>query len=142
MLDRATFRVKIATLLSYTLCGVPSVYYGDEIGMQGYADPLNRKTFKWDNINHNLLNFFIKLGEIRRSYSCFANGAFKELYSKSGAYMFKRYNEESEVLIMTNVGEEVKINFEGQLKNLLDGKIYEGEYLSKKNTFAVFVKNN
>ena len=51
-------------------------------------------------------------------------------------------NEESEVLIMTNVGEEVKINFEGQLKNLLDGKIYEGEYLSKKNTFAVLVKNN
>ena len=142
LLDRATFRVKIATLLSYTLCGVPSVYYGDEIGMQGYADPLNRKTFKWDNINHNLLNFFIKLGEIRRSYSCFANGEFEELYSKFGAYMFKRYNEESEVLIMTNVGEEVKINFEGQLKNLLDGKIYEGEYLSKKNTFAVFVKNN
>lgn len=141
LLDRALLRVKIASLLSYTLCGVPSVYYGDEIAMQGYADPLSRKTFKWDNINEDLLEFFKKIGEIRRSYSCFANGEFKELYAKEGVYIFKRFNEESQVMIVVNVGNDVKIKFDGEMQNLIDGKIFKGEYSSKKNTFAIFAKN-
>ncbi len=140
--SRAINKVKIATLLSYTLCGVPSVYYGDEIGMQGYADPLSRKTFKWDNIDNQLLSFFQKIGEIRRSYSCFANGEYKEIYSKSGAFIFKRYNEECEVLIAVNVGENIKISFDDEMTNLIDDKNYANEFVLKKNTFAVFVKNN
>ncbi len=140
--DRAKNRVKIATLLSYTLCGVPSVYYGDEIGMQGYADPLSRKTFKWDKIDEELLSFFKKLGAIRRSYSCFERGDYSEIYAKNGTLIFKRHDEHTEVLIACNVGESIKIAFDGELYNLIDEKDYSGSYHLTRNSFAVFIKKN
>ena len=35
-------RLRMAYAIIYTLPGVPCLYYGDEIGMQGYRDPFNR----------------------------------------------------------------------------------------------------
>ena len=46
--------MKLASLIQYTLPGVPSLYYGDEAGMQGMKDPFNRACFPWDNINKEL----------------------------------------------------------------------------------------
>ena len=37
--------MKLASLIQYTLPGVPSLYYGDEAGMQGMKDPFNRACF-------------------------------------------------------------------------------------------------
>ena len=34
------------------------IYYGDEIGMQGFEDPLNRRYFTWDNIDNDVLFVF------------------------------------------------------------------------------------
>ena len=35
-------RLKAAMALQFFLPGVPSIYYGDEAGLQGYKDPFNR----------------------------------------------------------------------------------------------------
>ncbi len=43
-------RLKLVTLLQFTLPGAPSVYYGDEVGMGG-GDPDNRRPFPWPDIN-------------------------------------------------------------------------------------------
>ena len=47
--------MKMASLIQFTLPGVPSVYYGDEVGMQGMKDPFNRGCMQWDNKNTELL---------------------------------------------------------------------------------------
>ena len=39
--------LKLASLMQYTLPGIPCVYYGDEAGMEGYRDPFNRVCFPW-----------------------------------------------------------------------------------------------
>ena len=39
--------LKIAVGIQYTLPGFPCVYYGDEVGMEGYRDPFNRGCFPW-----------------------------------------------------------------------------------------------
>ncbi|MDY4419378.1 glycoside hydrolase family 13 protein, partial [Parafannyhessea umbonata] len=43
----AVSRLWVAALLQMTLPGVPSIYYGDEAGLQGYGDPYNRAAFPW-----------------------------------------------------------------------------------------------
>ena len=59
--------VKLASTVQFTLPGIPSIYYGDEIGMQGYADPFNRGCFVEENAEQSLLEHYRKLGNIRRS---------------------------------------------------------------------------
>ena len=39
--------LKLAVVLLYCFPGSPTVFYGDEAGMQGFEDPLNRGTFPW-----------------------------------------------------------------------------------------------
>ena len=45
--DRAT--VRLATLAQMTLPGVPCIYYGDEVGLEGGMDPASREAFPWDS---------------------------------------------------------------------------------------------
>lgn len=41
----------IAATLQLTWVGAPSIYYGDEIGMEGDRDPENRRGMRWDLAN-------------------------------------------------------------------------------------------
>ncbi len=61
-------KLKLASCLQYFLPGVPSLYYGDEIGMQGFEDPINRRPFSWDNIDKQLLEHYRYLGNLRREH--------------------------------------------------------------------------
>ena len=67
-LDLSLKRVKIASLLQFLLPGVPSIYYGDEVGLQGYEDPMNRAPFPWGEENEDLLSHYRFLGELRKTY--------------------------------------------------------------------------
>jgi glycosidase/fibronectin type 3 domain-containing protein len=40
-------RLRLASLVQYTLPGMPTVYYGDEVGVTGGDDPDNRRTYPW-----------------------------------------------------------------------------------------------
>ena len=61
-------RVKLASFLQYVLPGVPSLYYGDEVGLQGYEDPMNRAPFPWGREDQDLLSHYRFLGEMRKKY--------------------------------------------------------------------------
>ena len=44
-LARRRARLRLATLLQFTLPGAPTIYYGDEVGLTGADDPDDRRTF-------------------------------------------------------------------------------------------------
>ena len=72
-IDDALRRVLLAYAMLYTLPGVPCVYYGDEIGMQGYRDPFNRAYFDWNSTERRLRVPLTNLARLRRS--CDAGGS-------------------------------------------------------------------
>ncbi|MCR5207045.1 MAG: glycoside hydrolase family 13 protein [Eubacterium sp.] len=98
--------LKRAALLQFTLPGVPSIYYGDEIGMQGMKDPFNRACMEWDSPNSELLKWYKRLGEIRRGCKVFEKGEFIPVYFAQQATVFKRSDNNSEVLVALNLGDD------------------------------------
>ncbi len=60
-------RLKAAMALMFFLPGVPSIYYGDEAGLQGYKDPFNRRCYPWGNEDHELIEYVSRLSRVRKS---------------------------------------------------------------------------
>lgn len=98
--------MKTASLLQYTLPGVPSIYYGDEAGMQGMKDPFNRACFPWNNINDELYKWYKRLGEIRLGCPAFKAGEFRIVYARAGALAYTRSSGENTVLVAVNISAE------------------------------------
>ncbi len=94
--------MKMASLIQYTLPGVPSLYYGDEAGMEGMKDPFNRACFPWDNINEDLLKWYKRLGEIRNGCTAFKEGTFEPVYSSYSTIAYKRVSADNQVLVAVN----------------------------------------
>jgi len=42
-----TQRVRLASLIQFTVPGMPTVYYGDEVGLTGADDPDDRRAYPW-----------------------------------------------------------------------------------------------
>ncbi|MEE1065841.1 MAG: glycoside hydrolase family 13 protein [Acutalibacteraceae bacterium] len=94
--------VKMASAVQFTLPGVPSIYYGDEAGMQGYKDPFNRCCYPWGNENKELLEWYRKLGEIRSADKCFVDGRLEILSSVAGCVAYSRKKDENAILVISN----------------------------------------
>ena len=98
--------LKLAAAIQFMLPGVPSIYYGDEIGMQGYKDPFNRAYFAWDAQNSELLEYYKKLGRIRNESPCLKEGAINFVSSMLGCVAFERTDGPSALLIIANRNED------------------------------------
>ena len=97
--------LKCAAALQYTLPGVPSVYYGDEAGLQGYKDPFNRGCYPWGKENQELVTFYRTMGEIRRNNKVFSDGFFSPVSSMLGCVAYRRHNENGDIMIIVNRNE-------------------------------------
>jgi len=72
--ELAKKRLKFASVLQYTLPGIPCLFYGDEAGVQGFEDPLNRCTYPWGREDEDLVAHYKALGEFRKTYKDFLQG--------------------------------------------------------------------
>ena len=134
--EQGVKRLKAAAVIQYTLPGVPSLYYGDEAGVQGYGDPFCRATYPWGYENTQLLEFYKALGNIRKKCKAFTDGDFYTAYVDDNAIAFTRKNKTSQVFVAVNRGKDnVKINIPEEFKkhkNMfgirhIDGEITLGE---------------
>lgn len=101
-LQNAKKLLYLAALLQYTLPGIPSLYYGDEAGMEGYGDPFCRGFYPWGREDGYLVAFYKTLGQFRRSCEAFYDGDFIPVSEGSDYFAFIRRGVEEQVLICVN----------------------------------------
>lgn len=96
--DQRSFGLKalhLATFFQMTYPGTPSIYYGDEIGMEGYRDPFNRRTFDWDAAeSSDLRQQIAKLGQLRKQHAVLQSGQFELITASGRLLIYRRFLDE------------------------------------------------
>lgn len=106
-LQAAIVREKIAAVLQYTLPGSPCIYYGDEVGLEGFEDPLNRRYFPWWDMNRDLLGFYRKLGRVKAHHEALRIGTIRIVEEEGRVLGYIREHGHEQILVMVNMGDEI-----------------------------------
>ena len=95
-------RLLLASALQYTLPGSPSLYYGDEVGMEGCRDPFNRRTYPWGREDSELLAHFRTLGQLRKEFEALRTGELTFFHAGGGRLGYTRSLNGQHVKIYAN----------------------------------------
>jgi len=90
--------LKLLSLLQMTFPGVPCIYYGDEAGMEGYADPYNRGPYPWGQADQDLLAWYKKITALRQENPVFTRGKWSPIYGGDDIFSFLRVLEEERTI--------------------------------------------
>lgn len=121
-LEPATTRVlKSLSLIQFTLPGVPVIYYGDEVGVEGGKDPDNRRTYPWGKEDQNLLNWYKKISFLRSSSKVLKKGEIKFFSPHPDVFAYIRFfpNERDFIGVLTNRNPNKSKIFKINLKEFL-----------------------
>ena len=114
-LETAVKKFMAASVLQYTLYGVPCLYYGDEAGLQGFGDPFCRACYPWGRENGELVKFFAELGALRRD-ELFKDALTENIAFKGGVLSFDRIKGGRGVNVAVNVGaDNAEITLKGRV---------------------------
>ncbi len=83
-------RLKLLALLQMTFPGLPSIYYGDEAGLEGYRDPLCRGPYPWGREDKELVQWHKRLIALRHQYPVLKTGQWIPLFLGEQVYGFGR----------------------------------------------------
>lgn len=103
-LDEGKMRLAIALLMTYP--GVPCIYYGDEIGVEGARDPDCRRCFNWERSqwNETLLSAYRSMIALRKRREEFRHGAYVTLQAEGDVFVYARFTERQASVIALNRG--------------------------------------
>lgn len=111
--------LKVLAVMQFFLPGIPCIFYGDEVGIQGNKDPFNRKPYPWNKRDKNLLVFYKKLGKLRRKYKeILAEAELEIVKLDESVFIFKRKEQEDVLTIAinrTNRAQVVNIENKGEI---------------------------
>lgn len=108
--EKAKKKLYLASVLQFTLPGIPSIFYGDEAGLQGFDDPINRRPYPWGSEDKEILEHYRKLGRIRRENRAVFSGGFN-MRDENGLVAYERAGGDDEILIAVNAGTDDKTLF-------------------------------
>ena len=104
--ELARRRLMLGAMLLYAFPGSPTVYYGDEAGVQGYEDPLNRRTYPWGQEDERLLAWYRKLGALRCSRPSLQQGGISYPLAAGGGLAVRRCCGSEVTVAVMNAGAE------------------------------------
>jgi len=105
--DLAKRRYRLAVFFQMTFPGAPAIYYGDEVGMTGGEDPLNRYAYPWADLggkpDQAMLAYFTQLTALRQQHAVLRHGSIgAPLLLDDNVIVLARQDGTSEAITATN----------------------------------------
>ena len=133
---------KASVLVQLTFVGAPSIYYGEEIGLDrnfsfGVGSPASFYAMEWDerNWDYEKYNLYCALGELRQKYSAVKTGAIKDLVldSNNSIYAFGRWDDKGTVITIASQNKEnVDVELKVRSLSVKDGTIFTDWFTGKQ----------
>jgi cyclomaltodextrinase / maltogenic alpha-amylase / neopullulanase len=100
------WRLRLATVCQLTFPGAPSIYYGDELGMEGGPEPGSRGAFptEVDAVGTEPLATIRSLVALRRREPVLRQGDWRPLLGRGGLIAFERLDQRRRVVVAINRG--------------------------------------
>ncbi len=138
--DKSLKLLKIATAILFTLPGVPSIFYGDEYGMENNCGS-SRGCFDWKNYKTKIYDWYLKLAKIRE-YQVLKNGEFKILYARDGKFIFERFDDKERIVVLANMkNNDLEINLDGKFESFLTKKQMTDKFILKPQSVEILIEN-
>jgi cyclomaltodextrinase len=101
-------RLMLAAMFSMTYVGAPTIYYGDEVGMEGGKDPDCRRPMIWDWQKDPkrvaLHDYYRRLTGIRHAHPALRTGDFLPVYANGMTYGYTRSDGNERFVVALNAG--------------------------------------
>lgn len=122
---------KLAAALQLLLPGMPMIYYGDEVALEGGPDPDCRRGMLWDESRQNkeILKFYKNLIRIRHEYPVLTEGRPVKQYTEDSTgiiYMERYLNDQSMIVVFHTQEGTVELPELKGRRNLVDGQNFSG----------------
>lgn len=129
-----------AAFLQFVLPGIPSIYYGDEVGLTGFRDPYCRMGYPYGKEDTQLLSYFKALGELRKTYRKDFTAPLEAFSATGDTITFSR----GELFFIANMGKcDENVKIESDFVTIFgceNVKIHEGLLTIPAGTFGVLCK--
>jgi alpha-glucosidase len=98
--DKALVKLGIVLLMTYI--GVPCLYYGSELGLDGGTDPDNRRCMPWDDLtwDHDLRGFHQRLIDLRKNAPALVHGGYQTIHAADGLVVYQRQSPEQRLVVV------------------------------------------
>lgn len=129
LLGKDVARLPLAVVWLFSWPGVPCIYYGDEVGVDGNNDPFCRKPFPWDPAlqDTQLLALYQRMAKLRKAQQALRYGGCQVIYAEDNVVVFVRVYKQQRVLVAINRGEACEVVIEDSpLLNVAGWTLLEG----------------
>nr|WP_318382469.1 maltodextrin glucosidase [uncultured Enterobacter sp.] len=111
LLGKDVARLPLAVIWLFSWPGVPCIYYGDEVGLDGNNDPFCRKPFPWDKRKQdlNLLALYQRMTRLRKKSRALRHGGCQVLHAEGDVVVFVRVYRHERVLVAINRGQPCEV---------------------------------
>ena len=114
--------------------------YGDEVALEGFKDPFNRRPYPWKTGSAELRSYYQALGAIRRENSVYKEGEFSLLRIDSEILMFTRsLGKKTLLTVVNNTSKDKTIEFDINVRELISDRLAISHRLAAESALIIDV---
>lgn len=143
--QQALEKMKLAVFLQFTLPGSACIYYGDEVGVQGFEDPFNRTYFPWQDDRYAdgsyrseaLVAFHRRLARLKNEHPALRWGSLSVSSMSPGVVVFHRDAKEESLALIACMADHYDCFVDRQQLLLWEGDLHHTHLTLKQYGFAL-----